>query len=92
MQNLLNDRGFNKKDLSEQISDAIPKLPTALGENLDAVRNIGNFASHPLKNMDTGLIVDVDPEEANWNLDVLEGLFDFFYVQPAKAKRETRKT
>lgn len=32
----------------------------------------------------TGDIVDVEPGEAEWTLDVLEGLFDFFFVQPAK--------
>jgi len=31
----------------------------------------------------------VEPGEAEWNLDVLESLFDFYYVQPARlqAKR-----
>ena len=28
----------------------------------------------------------VDPDEAEWNLDVLESLFDFYFVQPARAK------
>ncbi len=26
----------------------------------------------------------MEPGEAEWNLDTLEGLFDFYYVQPAK--------
>jgi len=39
----------------------------------------------------SGLIVDVEPEEANWNLDVLEQLFDFYYVQPKKAEEKRRK-
>ena len=25
----------------------------------------------------------VEPGEAEWTLDVLDGLFDFYYVQPA---------
>ena len=35
-------------------------------------------------------MVDVKLGEAEWNLDVLEGLFDFYFVQPAilKKKRE----
>jgi len=28
--------------------------------------------------------VPVEPQEAEWNLDVLEDLFDFYYVQPAR--------
>ena len=29
----------------------------------------------------------VEPGEAEWNLETLEFLFDFFYVQPAKIKK-----
>ena len=54
------------------------------------MRNIGNFATHPLKNTNSGEIIDVEPEEAEWNLEVLESLFDFYYVQPAIS--EARKT
>jgi hypothetical protein len=82
LQSLLADKGYVKRDLSEQIDDVLPKLPSTLAENLDAVRNIGNFAAHALKHQSTGLVVDVEPEEANWNLEVLEALFDHFYVQP----------
>jgi len=39
-----------------------------------------------MKDTTTGEIVDVEPHEAEWNLDVLESLFDFYYVQPALAK------
>jgi hypothetical protein len=62
------------------------QLPTHLAEDLDAVRNIGNFAAHPLKSTSTGEIVEVGPEEAEWSLNVLEQLFDFYFVQPARAK------
>jgi hypothetical protein len=57
--------------------------PSHLAEAIDAVRNIGNFAAHPLKSQSTGEILPVEPEEAEWNLDVLESLFDFYFVQPA---------
>jgi len=46
------------------------------------VRQIGNFAAHPMKSNSTGEIVPVEPEEAEWDLEVLEALFDFYYVQP----------
>jgi hypothetical protein len=29
---------------------------------------------------------DVEPQEAEWLLNVLEQLFDFYFVQPARAK------
>jgi hypothetical protein len=53
-----------------------------LAEIVDAVRQTGNFAAHPVKSQVTGQILPVEPHEAEWNLDVLEALFDFYYVQP----------
>ena len=43
-----------------------------------------------MKSTHTGEIMDVEPGEAEWLLDTLEGLFDFYFVQPAtlKTKRE----
>jgi hypothetical protein len=38
-----------------------------------------------MKSTQSGQILDVDPGEADWTLDVLEGLFDFYFVQSAKS-------
>ncbi|MFX0173636.1 MAG: hypothetical protein ACFE9L_17240, partial [Candidatus Hodarchaeota archaeon] len=43
---------------------------------------------HPNKSTSTGEILPVEPEEAEWNLDVLESLFDFYYVQSAKIQKK----
>jgi hypothetical protein len=51
------------------------------------VRHIGNIAAHPIKSKNPGEIIEVEPGEAEWLLDILEGLFDFYFVQPAKLKR-----
>jgi hypothetical protein len=79
-------------DLGKEIQEVLDNksLPSYLSEPLDAIRNIGNFAAHPLKSTSSGEIIDVDSGEAEWNLDVLELLFDFYFVQPAitKAKRD----
>ncbi len=77
--------------LSQEIDEAMLSLPSHLAEAIDAVRNIGNFAAHPLKDTSTGEIVDVEPGEAEWLLEVLEGLFDHYFVQPAvlQKKRQT---
>jgi hypothetical protein len=86
LQNLLRNAAKVKpKNLSKEIQEVIDdgKLPSQLAESIDAIRNIGNFAAHPIKSDSTGEIVDVEPEEAEWTLDVLESLFDFYYVQPA---------
>jgi hypothetical protein len=93
LQNLLRDAaGVTPGDLAKEIQQVLNsgKLPSHIAEAIDAIRNIGNFAAHPMKSKASGEIVDVEPEEAEWNLDVLEALFDFYYVQPAKtlAKKE----
>jgi hypothetical protein len=38
-----------------------------------------------MKSTSTGQIVDVEEGEAEWLLDVLEELFEFYYVAPARA-------
>ena len=86
LQGILRNNGFAQKDLAPAIKAAVDsgKLPAMLASSLDAVRNIGNFAAHPTKDSNTGEVLPVEPHEAEWNLDVLEGLFDFYYVLPAK--------
>lgn len=88
LQGTLRSQGYTQRDLAPAI-DAVLKgntLPPALASNLDAIRNIGNFAAHPMKDTATGQILPVEPEEAEWNLDVLDELFDFYFVQPERAK------
>lgn len=90
LQNMLHEQGISKRNLSEEIDEAMTALPTNLSEAIDAIRNIGNFAAHPTKSTNTGEIVEVEVGEVEWLLDVIEQLFDFYYVQPAltQAKRE----
>jgi hypothetical protein len=79
----------NLADEIQQVIDA-GKLPSSLMESIDAIRNIGNFAAHPMKSQKSGEILPVEPGEADWNLDVLESLFDFYFVHPEviRKKRE----
>ena len=89
LQRLLREHlGIKKKDLAQEIDELLKNggLPTYLAEAVDAIRNIGNFAAHPLKYTNTGEIVEVEPGEAEWTLDVLELLFDFYFVQPNTAQ------
>lgn len=93
LQNILREKaGVRKGDLAKEIQEVIDgnSLPSYLSESIDAIRNIGNFAAHPVKSTSTGEIVDVEEGEAEWLLDVLEALFDFYFVQPAilQAKRD----
>jgi hypothetical protein len=85
LQTILENKADVKKgNLDSEIQEILDsnKLPTHLAESIDAVRVIGNFAAHPIKSKSSGEIVEVEVGEAEWNLDVLEGLFDFYFIQP----------
>jgi hypothetical protein len=93
LQHLLREElGATQRDLADQIQWILDerRLPSFLAGDLDAVRQIGNFAAHVMKSKSSGEVATVEPGEAEWNLNVLEGLFDFCFVQPteAKAKRD----
>ena len=93
LQHLLREKaGVKPADLAKEIDQVIAsgQLPSYLAGAIDAVRNIGNFAAHPIKSTASGEILPVEPGEAEWTLDVLDGLFDFYFVQPAllQQKRE----
>ena len=89
LQNMLHEQKIAKANLSQEIDEAMKNLPSHLNEAIDAIRNIGNFAAHPMKSTNSGDSIDVEEGETEWILDALEQLFDFYYVQPAitKAKR-----
>ena len=91
LQHILREKAKVKHgDLAREIQEVISNgsLPSHIAESLDYVRNIGNFATHPNKSLATGAIVAVDPGEAEWSLDVIELLFDFYFVQPEAARRK----
>jgi hypothetical protein len=86
LQHILREKaGVKHSDLAKEIDQVIAsgQLPSHLAEAIDAIRNIGNFAAHPIKSTASGEILPVEPGEAEWTLDVLDGLFDFYFVQPA---------
>lgn len=82
--------GTKEGNLAQAIQEVLDLqlFPKRIAEYLDAVREIGNFGAHPRKSLHTGEIMSVAPGEAELNLEVLEALFDFFFVQPdARQKR-----
>jgi Domain of unknown function (DUF4145) len=89
LEHLLEKQGYTQRTLEKKI-DAVKDLSSHISENLHYLRQIGNFSAHPIKSENSGEIQDVESGEAEFNLDVLEQLFDFYYVQPAisRAKRE----
>ncbi|MDO7787233.1 DUF4145 domain-containing protein [Desulforamulus aquiferis] len=90
LQNILRETVKVKPcDLAKEIEQVVDNkiLPTHIAEALHTLRIIGNFAAHPIKSQKTGDILPVEPGEAEWNLDVLESLFDFLYVQPERLRK-----
>lgn len=61
------------------------ELPKHLADDLDAIRAVGNFAAHPVKDTNTAEIVDVEPGEAEWTLEVLRELLLFYFVDERKS-------
>lgn len=93
LQHILREKAKVKHDnLDREIQQVLDAghLPSHLADAIDSVRTIGNFAAHPIKITSSGEIVDVEPGEAEWTLDTVEGLMDFYWVKPAllKAKRD----
>nr|WP_321351960.1 DUF4145 domain-containing protein [uncultured Methanoregula sp.] len=94
LQNILRHcANVSPKNLSKEIQEILDtgNLPSHLSQSLDAIRIIGNFAAHPMKSESSGEILSVEPGEAEWCLDVIEGLFDYYFVQPSliAKKKET---
>lgn len=91
LQAILVSQGYNQKDLAKQIdallneTDAKKSIPTALHQTVDAIRNFGNFSAHPITDQTTSQILPVEVGEAEWCLDILEEMFDHYYVKPAQA-------
>lgn len=85
--------GVKPSDLIDEIREycSKPDTPSYISDAVDAVRIIGNFAAHPIKSKKSGEIIEVEPGEAEWNLEVLESLFDFFFVQPKRIAEKKSK-
>jgi hypothetical protein len=66
-------------------TDLTKVLPRAIHQTVDAIRNFGNFSAGPINDKTSLQVIEVEPEEAEWCLQILEDLFEHFYVGPAAA-------
>lgn len=75
IQSILSEGGYSSQHLDKQIAAFIadPKNPSRLKENLDYLRELGNFSTHEIKSTRTGEVMRVEPGEAEWCLEVLDG-------------------
>ena len=92
LQAILRDQGYAQKDLAQQIDalllepDPAKAIPSSLRETVDAIRNFGNFSAHPVTDQTTLQVIAVEPGEAEWCLEILEEMFDHYFVRPAAAQ------
>ncbi|MFS2153454.1 DUF4145 domain-containing protein [Rhizobium sp. Rhizsp42] len=91
LQGILRGHGYTAKDLAKEIdlllgeTDTSKAIPSSLRMMVDAIRNFGNFSAHPITDVTTLQVIEVEPQEAEWCLEVLEECFQHFYVRPAQA-------
>lgn len=78
-----------KKRLVDEINEIQEKTDPITWEAIDSVRRIGNIGAHMEENI--GLILDVDPNEAELLIGLIEILFKDWYIAREKRKRHLRK-
>ena len=91
LQNLLREEAnVQQSNLADEIQEVIDSntLPSDLAQSIDNIRTVGNFAAHPIKSTNTGAVIEVEQNEADWLLIVLEELFDHYLVKPIMRKRK----
>jgi hypothetical protein len=89
LQTILKSRGYTKSKLGNQVEDLLKEtnpakvVPHYITTRLDAVRNFGTFSVHEIEDRATAEILDVEPGEAEWCLEILEDLIEHYFVRPA---------
>ncbi len=88
LQHMLRENGYQAKDLAQEIelllneTNPLKILNYSTRQSIDAIRNFGNFAAHPIREKASLDIIDVESEEAEWCLETIRALFDHFYTAP----------
>ena len=88
VEQVLEEQGFGQNTLSSKI-DAFRRsdAPGPLRTDIDYLRVLGNWAVHPPKWQAAGEVVAVEADEAEWGIDAVRALFQYFYVDRAKSDR-----
>jgi len=97
LQAMLADNGYKHKNLVDQIKTVLAEsdrdriVPASLRETLDVVRSFGNFSAHPMTEVSTLQIIDVEIGESEWCLEILRHCFEVFYVEPKRLSERKAK-
>ena len=75
--------------LAEQIRQASvsPEVPAYLREALLTLARVAKLDPDGAKSLQPEALAPAEPGEADWLLDVLQSLFEFYFVQPARMQR-----
>ncbi len=88
LEDIIHDKTQQKEwRLEDGIETIKPDLPDQLKGKPTLARILGNIGSHSKRDAKTGMVIEVDREEAEFILDFIEQLFDHYYVQPAKDQK-----
>jgi hypothetical protein len=87
---LSSQAGAGYGGLAEQIRRAVasPAMPPYLKEALETLAKVAGLEADEPKSYRCGVLAPVNEGEAEWLLDVLRPLFEFYYVQPARLRRK----
>jgi hypothetical protein len=87
---LTNQAGAGYGGLAEQIARAIasPTMPPYLKEGLETLVKVAGLEAGQPKSYRCDALLPVNEGEAEWLLDILKPLFEFYYVQPARLRRK----
>ena len=91
LQAMLQAHGCKDKDLAKEVQQILDEkdpakiLPRPIHQTVDAIRNFGNFSAHPINDITSLQVIAVEPQEAEWCLEIVEALFEHFYVGPKRA-------
>src|SRR5262249_41052844 len=67
LQNMLHDHGYKAGNLAKEIDlvlnepNSAKAIPTTLRQTIDSIRNFGNFSAHPITDVTTLQVIDVEP-------------------------------
>jgi hypothetical protein len=87
LQTLIEDEyNIPNSSLNQEINTLVSQniLPSEISDLLHSLQWVGNFAAHPQKDSNTRSIIDVEVGEAELCLEIIESLFDFKFVSPAR--------
>ncbi len=80
---------FSNANLVDEIKQVVEHgdIPSNTANMLDTVRKVGAFGAHAIKSEHTGEITDVVLDEAKFNLQVIDKLLIWYFVEQPETQR-----